>query len=163
MSCLITKDLAREGQRVLVYFFRHCNSATKRIMSRVQNHHAKNECAHCPGFSRKFFEIPPFSCRKKVIKSLIWQVWAQGLLSQLPCPSRRACAWRHHRQGPDGSCSVGPGQAGPEKFTLSCGILQARILEWVAVLQGIFLEPGIELQSPALQADSLPSELPGEP
>ena len=74
MSCLITKDLAREGQRVLVYFFRHCNSATKRIMSRVQNHHAKNECAHCPGFSRKFFEIPPFSCRKKVIKSLIWQV-----------------------------------------------------------------------------------------
>jgi len=44
-----------------------------------------------------------------------------------------------------------------------CGILQARILEWVAVLQGIFLDPGIELQSPALQADSLPSELPGEP
>ena len=58
---------------------------------------------------------------------------------------------------------MGPSQGGPEKFTLSCGILQARILEWVAVLQGIFLDPGIELQSPALQADSLPSELPGEP
>ena len=58
---------------------------------------------------------------------------------------------------------MGPGQAGPEKLTLSCGILQARILGWVAILQGIFLDPGIKLGSPALQADSLPSELPEEP
>ena len=37
-----------------------------------------------------------------------------------------------------------------------------RILEWVAIslLQGIF--PGMEQGSPALQADSLPAELPGK-
>ena len=40
------------------------------------------------------------------------------------------------------------------------GILQARILEWVAVplLQGSLPDPGIKPGSPALQADSLPSE-----
>ena len=37
-------------------------------------------------------------------------------------------------------------------------ILQARILEWVGDLPN----PGIELRSPALQADSLPAELSGE-
>ena len=37
------------------------------------------------------------------------------------------------------------------------GILQVRLLDWVAFPQGI--EPG----SPALQADSLPSETPGKP
>ena len=31
------------------------------------------------------------------------------------------------------------------------------------LLQGIFPNPGIELQSPALQADSLPSERSGKP
>ena len=44
------------------------------------------------------------------------------------------------------------------------GILQTRILEWVAIP---FLRdlpnPGIEPESPALQADALPSELPGKP
>ena len=38
------------------------------------------------------------------------------------------------------------------------GILQARILEWVA-----FPNPGIEPRSPALQADSLPAEPQGKP
>ena len=38
------------------------------------------------------------------------------------------------------------------------GILQERILEWVA-----FPCPGIELESPALQADYLSSKLPGNP
>ena len=48
------------------------------------------------------------------------------------------------------------------------GILQARILEWVAMpasrgsSQGIF-DPGIESRSPTLQADSLPSEPPRKP
>ena len=43
------------------------------------------------------------------------------------------------------------------------GILQTRILEWVVIsfFQGIFPTPGIELWSPALQTDSLPSEPPG--
>ena len=39
------------------------------------------------------------------------------------------------------------------------GILQARILEWVAVPSpGDLPNPGIEPKSPALQADSLPAE-----
>ena len=33
----------------------------------------------------------------------------------------------------------------------------------LSLLQGIFLTPGIELGSPASQADSLPAELPGKP
>ena len=36
------------------------------------------------------------------------------------------------------------------------GILQARILEWIAISSS-----GIEPRSPALQADSLPTELQG--
>ena len=44
------------------------------------------------------------------------------------------------------------------------GILQARILEWVAVpFFRRFPDPGIESRSPAFQADSLPSEPPGKP
>ena len=43
------------------------------------------------------------------------------------------------------------------------GILQARILEWVATppSRGIFPDAGIEPTSPASQADSVPSEPPG--
>ena len=42
------------------------------------------------------------------------------------------------------------------------GIFQARILEWVAISFSRDLpDPGIELGSPALQADSLPTELSG--
>ena len=42
------------------------------------------------------------------------------------------------------------------------GILQARTLEWVAILfsEGISPTPGLKLGSPALQADFLPSEPP---
>ena len=44
------------------------------------------------------------------------------------------------------------------------GILQARILEWVAMPSPRdFPDPGIEHVSPALQADTLPSEPPGKP
>ena len=44
-------------------------------------------------------------------------------------------------------------------------ILQARVLEWVAVLfsRGDLPNPGIKPGSPALQADSLPTELLGKP
>ena len=43
------------------------------------------------------------------------------------------------------------------------GILQARILKWVAIpFPGNLPNPGIEPGSPALQADSLPSEPPGK-
>ena len=44
---------------------------------------------------------------------------------------------------------------------LSMGILQARILEWVAML--FSRGEGIEPRSPALWEDSLPSEPPGKP
>ena len=44
------------------------------------------------------------------------------------------------------------------------GILQARILEWVAISFSRDLpDPGIELRSPALQPDPLLSEPPGKP
>ena len=44
------------------------------------------------------------------------------------------------------------------------GILQARIMEWVAISSpGDLPDPGIELRSPALQADSLMTELLGKP
>ena len=44
------------------------------------------------------------------------------------------------------------------------GILQARILEWVPFpAPGALPDPGIESGSPALQANSLPSEPPGKP
>ena len=44
------------------------------------------------------------------------------------------------------------------------GILQARILEWAAILfsRGSS-QPRDRTQSPTLQADSLPAELPGKP
>ena len=45
-----------------------------------------------------------------------------------------------------------------------CGILQARILEWVAIPFSRDLpNPGIKSGSPELQADSLPVEPPGMP
>ena len=44
------------------------------------------------------------------------------------------------------------------------GILQARILEWVAFPSpGDLPSPGIKPRSPSLQADSLPTEPPGKP
>jgi len=44
------------------------------------------------------------------------------------------------------------------------GILQARILDWVAIPSpGDIPNPGIRLKSPALQEDSLPAEPPGKP
>ena len=44
-----------------------------------------------------------------------------------------------------------------------CGILQARILEWVAIpfSRGTY-QPGIKPRSPTLQVDSLPAEPPGK-
>ena len=43
------------------------------------------------------------------------------------------------------------------------GIFQARVLEWGAIsFSRDLTNPGIEARSPALQADSLPSEPPGK-
>ena len=47
---------------------------------------------------------------------------------------------------------------------LPMGILQARILEWVAMpFSRVSYNTGIETRSPTLQVDSLPSEPPGKP
>ena len=44
------------------------------------------------------------------------------------------------------------------------GLLQARMLEWVAIPSpGDLPNPGIKPRSPAWQADTLPPEPPGEP
>ena len=44
------------------------------------------------------------------------------------------------------------------------GILQVRILEWVAIPFSRDLpDPGIKSRTPALHSDSLPFEPPGEP
>ena len=50
----------------------------------------------------------------------------------------------------------------PMDYTV-CGILQARILEWVAFPSpGDLPNPGIEPRSPALHVDSLPAEPQGK-
>ena len=51
----------------------------------------------------------------------------------------------------------------PKDYTVH-GILQARILEWVAFPSpGDLSNPGIKPRSSALQADSLPAEPQGKP
>ena len=63
-----------------------------------------------------------------------------------------------------------PGDCSPPGSSVH-GILQARILEWVAISFSISFspspgdlpDPGIEPRSPALQADALSSEPPGKP
>ena len=51
----------------------------------------------------------------------------------------------------------------PRDYTVH-GILQARIIEWVAFPFSRDLpNPGIEARSPALQVDSLPAESQGKP
>ena len=51
----------------------------------------------------------------------------------------------------------------PMDYTIH-GILQARILEWVAIpFSKGSSQPGIKPRSPALQAVSLPTEPPGKP
>jgi len=56
-----------------------------------------------------------------------------------------------------------PTLCNPMDYTVR-GILQARILEWVAFPSpGNLPNPRIEPRYPALQADSLPIELSGKP
>ena len=56
-----------------------------------------------------------------------------------------------------------PTLCAPMDYTVH-GILQARILEWVAFPSpGDLPSPGIKPRSPALQADSLPAEPQGKP
>ena len=74
------------------------------------------------------------------------------------------CFWR-------GALSAVPGRSARLCDPMGCsppgssdhGILQARVLEWVAMpLQGIFPTQGLNPGLPALQADSLLREPPGK-
>ena len=104
------------------------------------------------------------------------QAWVSSFTQTLPgSPSERlfslphlnhlltACLWK------SGSVSCGsvltyscdPMDSSPPGSSVH-GILQARILEWVAISFSKDLpDPGTEPGSPALQVDSLPSESPG--
>ena len=85
------------------------------------------------------------------------------------CGCVGACVWSCV------SCSIVSNSLRPQGLSPSGssvhGILQARLLEWVPSSRGFFwpqfspitVHDGIELQSPTLQADSLPSEPPGKP
>ena len=54
-----------------------------------------------------------------------------------------------------------PMECSPPGFSVH-GILQARVLEWVDISPGDLPNPGIKPESPALQADALPTEPPGK-
>ena len=61
-----------------------------------------------------------------------------------------------------------PTLCNPMDYTLTdssnCGIFQARILDWVVIsLTRGLPDPRTKPRSPALQADTLPSEPPGKP
>ena len=72
----------------------------------------------------------------------------------------QSCAVLSHSVLPD---SVTPWTAA-RQAPLPMGILQARILEWVACPPpGDLPNPGIEPRSPALQGDSLSTEPPRKP
>ena len=61
------------------------------------------------------------------------------------------------------SCLCDPVDYSPPGSSIH-GILQARILEWVAIsFSGDLPDPGIKPRSPTLQADALTSEPPGKP
>ena len=79
-----------------------------------------------------------------------WLIVVKGLVAQSYlnlCDHCPPTPWTAARQAP-----------------LDYGVLQARILKWVAILfSRDLLESGIKPRSPALQAGSLPHEPPGQP
>ena len=94
----------------------------------------------------------------QLVKNLpaMWETWVQSLGWEDPLEKGTAThfsilAWRI------------PWTV-TRQASLSMGILQARILEWVVMpFSRGSSHPGIEPRSPALQEDSLPSEPPGKP
>ena len=83
------------------------------------------------------------------------------------------CFWKESYDHPESESKIEMGQScltlcDPMDRSLPGssihGILQARMLEWVAFSSPADLpDPGIESRSPTLQADALPSEPPGKP
>ena len=82
-----------------------------------------------------------------------------GYWSLLPFPSANISL-----ESESGSHSVMSNSLQPHGLYTVHGILQARILEWVAFpFSRGCSHPGIEPRSPALQVDSLPAEPQGKP
>ena len=80
----------------------------------------------------------------------VWSLWNTPAHTHLPTAQPYLTLWNSM------DCSL-PGFS-------AHGILQVRTLQWVAILfPGDLPNPGVALVSPALHADSLPSELPGKP
>ena len=89
--------------------------------------------------------------------------WPPGIWPQRE-PSTTG-EWRRVKVSVTQSCPTlcNPVDCSPPGSSVD-GILQARILEWVAVPSpGHLPHPGIKPRPPALQADSLLSEPPGRP
>ena len=111
-----------------------------------------------------FFPLKPFNNHKlwggnpkgQWVLTHRWGNWCCGTQQSTPSPSR--CSWFYCV-----SPSVMPNSLqlhGLQLTRLLCGILQARVLKWVASSSSRGSSwPG----SSALQADSLPSEPPGKP
>ena len=79
-----------------------------------------------------------------------WHTEAEGVCRHVKLPQSRLTLCNPMDRSPPGS-SVH-------------GLLQARILEWVAIPSpGELSDPGIKLGSLALQADCLPAEPPEKP
>ena len=93
-----------------------------------------------------------YSCHLFLIYSAA-STWVSNSFFQNP--------WQHQHENE--SCSVTSDSLWPEDYTVH-EILQSRILEWGAFPFSRGLpNPGIEPGSPALQVDSLPTELSGKP
>ena len=109
----------------------------------------------CPAFPE---EVTTYACNLNFLWEVMLLIATPFLMTQdlqplcvrswlLSCVQLSVTPWTVTHQSP-----------------LPMGILQARILEWVAMsLSRGFYNPGIETRSLTLQVDSLPSEPPGKP
>ena len=108
---------------------------------------AKCWCCLFENFDCRMFSGSDFNEKYKIFsKSVSWLLLTLCVLVAQSCPT--LCDPMDYSP-PDSSVH---------------GILQARILEWVAIPSpGDLPDPGIEPGSPTWQADTLPSEPPGKP
>ena len=101
-----------------------------------------------------FTDLPEKSQHRSLLSAF------QSLPSYLPPPQNLAPPVKVPQLCP---ALCDPRDCSPPDFSLH-GILQARILEWVAVPSpGDLPIPGIKPRYPTLQADALPSKPPGKP
>ena len=106
-------------------------------------------CEFVEGHDYSVHNLPNWP-EKPVLEDVIWFTWHLSASSVATCFVTQSCPILCNPM----DCSP-PGSS-------AHGILQAQILEWVAISFSRDLpNPGIEPKSPALQADYLPSKPPG--